>query len=112
MTRVSGPDVVAAWGLFNGFLVAGLIGYGDNAIPIALYAGSAVLIELVALVTWRVMRTHPVWAARSPSPHRTRRSALLATAVALVGAGIIWSWWMALPALYPLAAMFTPEGGE
>ncbi len=110
MSRVSGPDVVAGWGLFNGFLVAGLIGYGESAIPIALYAGSAVLIELVALTTWWVMRAHPVWAARSPSPRRTRTSALAAAAIALVGAGIVWSWWMALPALYPIAAMFTPEG--
>jgi hypothetical protein len=101
--------VVAGWGLANAVLVAGLLGYGESAIPIALYAGSAILIELVAVATAWVMRRHPAWAARSPSPRRSRRAALAAAAVGLVGVGIVWSWWMALPALYPLAAMLAPE---
>lgn len=105
MSRVRGPDVVAGWGLANAALVVGLIGYGDGILPIALYAGSALLIELVAIVTWWTMRTHPVWAARTPSPRRSRTAALAAAVVALVGSGIVWSWWMALPAVYPFALL-------
>jgi hypothetical protein len=108
---MSGPDVIAAWGIANGLLVTILIGYGDSAFPVALYATSATLIELVALVTWWVMRRHPVWAARSPAPARSRASALAAAVVALVGSGIVWSWWMALPALYPLAALLGDRDG-
>ncbi|HEX3707845.1 MAG TPA: hypothetical protein VHV76_14560 [Mycobacteriales bacterium] len=111
MERISGPDVVAAWGIANGALLAILIGYGENVFAVALYASSATLIEVIALVTWWVMRRHPAWAARSPAPTRTRASALAAAVVALIGVGLVWDRWMALPALYPLAALLADRDG-
>lgn len=105
MNKVSGPDVVAAWGAVNGLLVAILIGYGENVFAIALYAASVALIELVAIATWWVQRTRMPWAARSPAPRPSRAAALAAITAGFVGAGIVWSWWVALPGAYPLAAL-------
>jgi hypothetical protein len=111
MSRLKGPDVVAAWGIANAVLLAVLIGYGERASAVAVYAVSTALIELVALVTWVVMCRQPEWAARSPAPARSRASALAAAVVALVGAGIVWDWWIALPALYPFAALLADRDG-
>jgi hypothetical protein len=105
MSELRGPDVVALWGAGNGALLGILIGYGDNPWPMALYGGSVALIELVALITWWVLRRHEVWAHASPAPRPTRAALLAGEAVALVGAGIVWDWWIALPALYPLGAL-------
>jgi hypothetical protein len=105
VAEVRGPDVVAAWGAGNGALLAILIGYGEGPIPIALYAGSVALLELVALVTWWVMRRHPAWAHRTPGPQRAVPAVLAALVAAAVGAGLVWSWWLALPGLYPLGAL-------
>jgi hypothetical protein len=112
VSRPRGPDVVAAWGLANAVLLGVLIGYGDRAAAIAVYAGSVGLIELLALGAWWVMSAHPVWAATSPEPRRSRASMLVAAIAAAVGVGAVWDWWFALAAVYPAGALVMEIASE
>jgi hypothetical protein len=107
MSTVRGPDVVSLWGAGNAVLLGILIGYGDWAMPIALYGGSVFLIELIGVMCWlaylsKLPRVSYVYAPR------TSRSALMAALVAaFVGLGLVYKGWMAIPAAFPALALVT-----
>jgi hypothetical protein len=105
--ELTGPDVIAGWGLANAVLFVVLVVFGEQALPIALYGGTVALIETGALVGWLAGSRHPDAAAQTRAPRRTLTSLLLAAIVALAGAGAVWDWWIALPAVYPALALLS-----
>ena len=99
---VTVPRVVALWGVANGVLVVMLIGYGESAFAVSLYASAVALIEVVALAAWLSARALPTSAGRSPAGERSDAAMVTAIGCAFVGVGLVWSRWMMLPALYSL----------
>ena len=103
--RVTGPRVVAAWGLFNGALLAIHAGYGGGEVPtfpFAIYGSAIGTIELFALTVFWVYRTGRTNAWFSPAPSMSHAALTMAVMGGFIGAGLIYRPWMMAPAVYPL----------
>jgi hypothetical protein len=107
MSTVRGPDVICLWGAGNAVLLGILIGYGDWVMPIALYAGSVLVIELVGIVFWFTYLTRLPQASHVPAPRRTNSALMAALVAGFVGIGLVYKGWMATPAAFPALALLS-----
>jgi hypothetical protein len=106
--RFNGPDLVATWGAANAVLLGVHIGYGggvSGSIPLALYGGSVLLTELVALAAWWTLRHRPDVATVTPVPRTSRIALWGGVAAAFIVLGLVYDPWLMLPAIYPLVGV-------
>ena len=112
----SAPVVVAVWGVFNAIAVLLFIGIvvggGPGRVPqtaevwaaVGIYASSADLVFLIALVTWLVRRRRPEGLARGLAvPRRPATMLMLAIAFAMLWLGLPFGEWVPIMAVLPLA---------
>lgn len=100
---MTGPDVVAAWGGFNGLLVAVLLIYGESAFAIVLYASVVLLIEIVAAVAW-LFRHQGHEVGEINNVHKSRAPFFGGIAAFFIAAGFIFRPYFVTPAAYFLIA--------
>jgi hypothetical protein len=107
---LSGPVVVAVWGLMNvvalallaGFLGAGFLG---DMVELYIYIGSALLVFLLALLAWLARRRRRQALARGLTvPPRPASALMLALAFTLVWLGLPFGMWVPILAAFPLGA--------
>jgi hypothetical protein len=110
MSNVRGPDVITLWGVGNALLVGILIGYGESWIPIGLYAGSVLLIELIGVLFWLIYLSKLPRVGYTYAPRPTRAALLGGLIAAFVGAGLVYKGWMAVPAAYPALVLVSEAG--
>ena len=104
----SAPVVVAIWGGMNALMVALLIGFvaagfGPGLIGVEIYASSAGLVFLIALLTWLARRRRRQGLSRGLAvPPRPATMLMLAVAFALLWLGLPFGKWVPMIAALPL----------
>lgn len=95
MTRHPAFVVVAAWGLFNGVLLAVLAMYGESSLVYWLWGGVVALLELAALAVLLSSSAGPEQHVGYRLPGRGGVAVLpAAVGLAVLGLGFVYGWWL------------------
>lgn len=104
----SAPVVVAFWGLLNVVALVVLAGFlaggsGGHLVELYIYIGSALLVLLLAALTWRARRRRPEGLSRGLAvPRRPASALLLALAFMMLWLGLAFGVWLPILAVVPL----------
>ncbi len=104
----SAPFVVAFWGLLNVVALVVLAGFlagrsGGHLVELYIYIGSALLVLLLAALTWRARRRRPEGLSRGLAvPRRPASALLLALAFMMLWLGLAFGVWLPILAVVPL----------
>lgn len=103
--------VVFGWAAFNAVLVGILPVFGATATETGVYgAGAGIVTGFGLAAALAAARGRAGQQLRQPI--RSGSAFLLAAAALLVGLGAVYHWWIAILAVYPLAAALALRGAE
>ena len=100
------PAIMAIWGVFNVALLSVLAGFGGKPAVVAIYAGSAALVELFALTAWRRYRRRGGGRRQLPSGDSIP---LVVAGIVVAGLGFVFYWPLAITAIAPFTLAFMRE---